>query len=131
LHGLILVIANLAAILIGFLVYKAVRPVDQVVVQLLAGLALSVLLYSVWTVLAYKLPFRRLRLSSVAEFMWAYVVSLAWGPAIFVPLHYSTQGYLTSGGNLLALVSFQLPVNALAVLVASRLIKTAAVRRVD
>jgi hypothetical protein len=63
------------------------------------------------------LPFSRLHLHSTAEKRWAFMASLAWGPVVFVPLHYFTQGYLTSVGNIAALIMFQVPVNAIAMLV--------------
>jgi len=48
-----------------------------------------------------------------------FVVSLLWAPLVFVPLHYFTQGYLTSIGNLLTLAVYQFPVNAIALYGAS------------
>jgi hypothetical protein len=120
LHGSVLALANLVAILIGFAIYKAMHSADQIAVQLLVGVLLSIGLFSAWMVAFTKLPLRRLRLAGMTEFMWVYAASLACGPAVFVPLHYATQGYLTSGSNLLALFLYQAPVNALSVLVAVR-----------
>jgi hypothetical protein len=62
------------------------------------------------------LPLKDIMLRTKGEFAWAYSSSLLWNPVIFVPFHFLTQGYLTSVGNLVALLLFQLPVNLLAII---------------
>ena len=116
--GLALLVANLIGIYIGFLTYYAVRLGNQVAIQAPIAVMFSILLYLAWTLLLRVLPFSRLHLNSTAERGWAFIASLVWGPVVFVPLHYFTQGYLTSAGNIAALIMFQAPVNALAMLVA-------------
>jgi len=46
------------------------------------------------------------------------VAAFALFPAVFVPAHFITQGYLTSFGNIVAVWCFQAPVNAAILLVA-------------
>ena len=116
--GLALLVANSIGIYIGFLAYYAVRPGNQVAIQAPIAVMFSVLLYLAWTLVLRILPFSRLHLNSTAEKGWAFIASLVWGPVVFVPLHYFTQGYLTSVGNIAALIVFQAPVNAIAMLVA-------------
>ena len=116
--GLALLVANFIGIYVGFLTYYAVRPGNQIAVQVPIAVMFSVLLYLAWTLVLRLLPFSRLHLHSTAEKGWAFIASLVWGPVVFVPLHYFTQGYLTSVGNIAALIMFQAPVNAIAMLVA-------------
>jgi hypothetical protein len=59
-----------------------------------------------------------LSLHGRAEWFWTYLLALLWTPLIFVPLHSVTQGYLTSFSNIIATWLFQLPTNALALLIA-------------
>ena len=48
-----------------------------------------------------------------------YLLALLWGSMLFYPLHYATQGYISSTGNLLALAGFQGLTNLAAVAFAS------------
>jgi len=74
----------------------------------------TVALFTIWMLLVKKLRRRRAPTGNSSEYVWIYVYSLLWGPLIFVPLHYVTQGYLTSAGNIAALFLFQAPINVLA-----------------
>lgn len=116
--GLALLVANFTGIYVGFLTYHAVRAGNQIAVQAPIAVLFSVLLYLAWTLVLRSLPFSRLRLHSTAEKGWAFMASLVLSPVVFAPLHYVTQGYLTSVGNITGLIMFQAPVNALAMLVA-------------
>ena len=118
LHGFVLLAANLIGIMVGFVTYYALGARDQLGTQLPIGVLFSVLLYLVWALLLRKLPFTKLRLYSTREQVLAGLCSLFWNPVIFIPLHYFTQGYLTSSGNIVALAAFQIPANIIAILVA-------------
>jgi len=65
------------------------------------------------------LRLRRLQPVGSTELGVCLALSILWAPLVFVPLHYFTQGYVTSVGNLVALVLYQLPVNLLALFVPS------------
>ena len=119
--GLVLLFANLSGIFAGFLAYHAVRPANQIAVQVPIAVLLSVLLYLAWTLVSRIRPFSRLTLQSILEEGGAYMASLVWGPVVLVPLHYFTQGYLTGVGNITVLILFQAPVNAIAILAAIKI----------
>jgi hypothetical protein len=116
LHGFALLTANLAGVIIGFVARHALGA--KVNTQFPIAIFLSVLFFLVWTLLLRRLPFRKLMLRGISEFALAVGCSLLWNPIVFIPLHYFTQGYLTGAGNIIALMCFQLPVNAITVLVA-------------
>lgn len=122
LSGFILLLANLVGILVGFMAYQVLRPIKQLIIQLPIAVVLSVLLYLAWVLLIRNLRYDRLCVRSTGENVMVFVASLVWGPVIYVPLHYFTQGYLTNAENLLALLIFQVPVNASAIAVGAWLI---------
>jgi hypothetical protein len=122
LHSLVLTLSNFAGILIGFVAFRAVGATDQIAVQLPVAAACSILLFLGLTVLMLARPFKRLAIGRRQEFALVFLGSLAWNPVVFVPLHYATQGYLTGAGNIVAVLFFQLPANALAVALAWGLI---------
>ncbi len=93
-------------------------PVNQILVQVPAALFFCLLAFIVWSWLV-KLFLDRLVLRQRSEYLLVYVGALLWGVVIFVPLHYVTQGYLTSLANVLGLWAFQIPAN-LAVLALTR-----------
>lgn len=113
LHGLALALVNLAAIFFGFLVYNLVRPANQIAVQGPIAALLSIAGVLVWAWLSSRLGQGRYSLAA-AKLLWVFLASLAWLPAIFMPLHLATQGYVSSFDNILVGWVFQAPVNALA-----------------
>ena len=117
--SLLLTLSNLIGILAGFIAYRAIGEVNQLAVQLPLAVTCSIVIFALWCRLSHTAPFHRLALGSRREFAYVFLASLAWNPVVFVPLHYITQGYLTSAGNIVALLFFQVPVNALAVTLSS------------
>jgi hypothetical protein len=117
LHGFVLFAANLIGIIAGFAAYSALGARDQLGTQLPIGALLSVLLYLACVLFLRILSTARLNPQDGREYVLAGVCSLLWNPILIVPLHYFTQGYLTSSGNIVALAAFQFPVNAIAILV--------------
>lgn len=118
LHGFVLLVVNLVGVIGGFAMYYALGTKDQFATQLPVAVVLSIVLFVAWSVLFSKVPFRNLRLKGNGEYLLTGICSLLWNPIVFIPLHYFTQGYLTGGGNIISLAAFQIPVNAVAILVA-------------
>ena len=116
LHSLALTLINIAAIIAGFFAYHVTGTSNQIAMQFPIATGLSILLFATWTPLAGRLSRGRLTPAGVREYAAIFIGSLLWNPLVWVPLHYVTQGYLTSVGNIVALLLFQLPVNALAIL---------------
>ena len=119
-HGLVLLLANLVGIFVGFLIYRALGTSDQLATQLPIAALLSIMLYLAWVLLLRALPRKNLGLQGTLEHVLAGACSLLWNPIVFTSLHFVTQGYLTSTGNIVTLAMFQIPVNAAALLVAWR-----------
>lgn len=119
LHSLILAMANIGCIVIAYAIYYLLKPANQIAVQAPLAAALSIATIAVWSLLIQRLA--GLGLRGTSEFAWTYLAAFVWIPFVFVPLHYLTQGYLTSFGNILAIWAFQLPVNLLAVLATYKL----------
>lgn len=120
-HGFALALANIASIIAGFGVYYLLKPVNQIAVQAPVAAMLSLVAFAVWSITFRQPLFSRFALQGKTEWAGAYFAAFLWSALIFVPLHYSTQGYLTSLGNIVATWLFQCPVNLLAVLAAYRL----------
>jgi hypothetical protein len=118
LHSLVLTGVNLGCIIAGFGVYYLLRPVNQIAVQAPLAAGLTIVVFATWSLLVRWLPVGGLSLHGRAEWFWTYLLALLWTPLIFVPLHFVTQGYLTSFSNIIATWLFQLPTNALALLIA-------------
>lgn len=110
---------NVAAILVGFALYKISGVAYQLAVQVPAAAFLSVGGFASWYVLARRVGGERLLLRDPSSYVWTYVLALAWLPALFVPLHYVTQGYLTSFANIFYTWLFQAPTNVAALAAAS------------
>lgn len=73
------------------------------VIILLAGLTAA----AGWFVL------KRVPIRGLGEAAASWGLALLLGPAVFVPLHYVTQGYLTAMSNLISLVAVTVLPNAL------------------
>jgi hypothetical protein len=113
-HGLALTVVNVGAVLVGFAFYKMSGMPYQLAVQLPAAVLLSVVGFGLWYVPAARFAGERLRLHGRAAYVGTCVASFVWLPVLFVPLHYVTQGYLTSFANIYYTWLFQAPTNALA-----------------
>ncbi len=114
-HSLVLVAADLAGIGAGAAIaFRLLGKPNQVWLQLPLAVVISVASFCAWILCLRVFRWTRLRPSEPNDFISTLAVSLVWAPLIFVPLHYFTQGYLSSIGNLIALAIYQIPVNALA-----------------
>ena len=118
LHGLVLLLVTFTGIYAGFIAYHLTEPTNQLLTQLPIAAVLSILLFVLWSLFARVLPFERLFLRGFPEFSWVFLASLLWNPAVLVPVHYLTQGYLTGPGNIIASMVFQVPVNIVALALA-------------
>jgi hypothetical protein len=120
LHSLVLVIADLAGIAGGAVAaFRILGVPNELWLQLPIAVALSVGCFCAWVLSLRVLRWGRLQPAGSTELGACWAASLVWAPLVFVPLHYFTQGYLTSVGNLVALALYQMPVNALALAGAS------------
>ncbi len=115
LHSFVLAVADLAGIAGGALAaFRILGTPNQIWFQLPIAVILSVGCFWAWMPSFRLLRLGRLRPVGAKELGACFAASLLWAPLVFVPLHYLTQGYLTSIGNLVGLAIYQLPVNAVA-----------------
>jgi hypothetical protein len=114
LHGLALAAINVGAVLAGFAFYKVSGVESQLAVQLPVAVLISVVAFALGSALARRLGGERFRLRGVSAHVWTYFFAFAWLPALVVPLHYLTQGYLTSFANVYYTWLFQAPTNVAA-----------------
>lgn len=116
LQSLMLVLADFAGIIGGFLAFKAFDfdQIDQMLVHLPVAVAITIVGFGLWSASLRIIGRPRLWLQDLKELLLVFIVSLALAPAIFVPAHFFTQGYLTAGTNLLVLALYQMPVNLVA-----------------
>ncbi len=115
-NGLTLLLANLVGILAGFILFKLFGK-DQRAIQIPIASTISVLIFIFWCCFLKKVSIRKVFPTSV-YLIWIFIAALIWNPVIFFPLHYFTQGYLSSWGNILAFMFFQIPTNAAALILA-------------
>jgi len=94
---------------------------DQLTVQLPVAVVVSVLGFGVWVWSVNRAASARIRYRGREDGGWTYLLALPLAVIAFVPVHFVTQGYLTSLSNILALWMFQLGTNAIAVGVAALL----------
>jgi len=118
-HGFALAVVTIGSVVVGFAVYKMVGLEEQVAIQVLVAGLVCVATFAVWGWLAHRITGGELSLADLKELGVAYAAAFVWMPILFVPLHFTTQGYMTSVGNILSTWLFQLPFNLLALLVAN------------
>ena len=112
LHGLLLYLANLVGVIAGFVIFHLTAG-NQLAIQIPIAAVVSILLFTFWCYLLRKIAAKKL-FHAPLDLIWIFVVALVWNPAIFFSLHYFTQGYPSSWGNILAVMLFQIPINAIA-----------------
>lgn len=112
-HGLFLFVANLAGIVAGFLAWRLIGGTGQLVAQIPIGVVVSILLYGVFGGIAKLVSGSALRLKGGADMAGAFVCALLWSPIVIVPVHFATQGYLTSFSNLMVISLYQVFVNGM------------------
>lgn len=118
-HGLALAAINIGASLVGFAAYKVLGVGHQLLIQIAVAVLVSVAAFSLWYYLTLRVTSGRIALGRRGANVWTYALAFIWFPVIFVPLHYVTQGYLTSFANIYNMWLFQAPTNALALAAAA------------
>ena len=113
LHSLMLVVANAAGILAGFFAYMTFNS-DQLMIQLPAATASSILIFLLWYLTLPVWDGQRFRLLEMKEWLLVFVCSAAWAPVIFASLYFFTPGYHAVLENLVVLALYQIPVNLIA-----------------
>lgn len=113
LQSLILTLTNMGAILIAFGIYKLILQiisVNQRAVQTPMAILVNIVLFAFWTWLVIRFCSRH-SLHKTGDYYLVYFTAGLWNPIIFIPLHYFTQGYITSFGNIIVLWMYQVIVN--------------------
>jgi len=126
LHSIILTMTDLGTIILAFGFYSilsSIIAINQRVFQGSIAAVLCIIIYFLWSLVVIRLPKMALSLQGNSEMIWTYFTAFIWIPVIFIPLHYLTQGYITSFGNIIAIWLFQIPVNLLALLISSKVLK--------
>ncbi len=111
LHSIILALVNLISIVFGFGIYHFFRQHDQLAFQAPIAAAFSLIVFITWIVVIKSKMISRLFPEDWLQFLIIFILSFVWAPVIFVPIHFLTQGYLTSFGNIFWTWVFQIPTN--------------------
>lgn len=109
-YGLLLSLINLISIILGFVFYYLFKTPNQIEIQLPTAVLLSCLFFTMSVLLIKS---KKEISMSVFSVIRIYLFSMLWTPVVFVPLHYMTQGYLTSMENILYTWFFQAVTNIL------------------
>lgn len=126
LNSFVLAVGCLVSILIGFGFYHMLRaawPVDQIMVQAPVAVIVLIIGFTAWYLVISRPALQHFRLVGWGEFTAVFLLSLVWTPLIFLPLHYLSQGYLSSIDNILAIFYFQVLANLIALLTATSLVR--------
>lgn len=118
--GFALAVVNIGAVLLGYGAYWWLRPANQLAIQVPVAIVATLCGLLAWILISEGLR-GATRDARYLEPIGIYVAALVWSPVIFIPLHFSTQGYVSSFSNVVGLWIFQLVANLVALLVASRL----------
>lgn len=118
LHSFILAVINIVSIILGFGIYHYLMEYNQLAVQVPVAVIFSVIIFTSWIVILKYKNISKLFPQEWLEFLLILLFSFVWLPIIFIPLHYITQGYLTSFGNIYMTWIFQIPTNMVIILVA-------------
>ena len=124
LHSFVLTMTDLGTIILAFGFYSILRSIvtiNQRVVQGSIAAILCIIIFALGSLAVSRLPIKTLTLQGSSEMIWTYLAAFLWVPVIFMPLHYFTQGYITSFENIIAIWLFQIPVNMLALLISRRI----------
>jgi hypothetical protein len=119
LHGFVLAVTTLVAVMVGCAVYSPGGLRNQIAVQVLIAGVVCVMAFAVWGFVVHRLSRGSLSLSNLRELGVAYAAALLWAPVLFAPEYYINQGCLLGFGNILAIWLFQVPFNLLALMVAN------------
>ena len=110
---------NLASFVIGWFIFKISASGEQRLVQGTAAILVAVSLVILW--LVYFRKFHRLQVEY--DFIKVFLLVFVCTPVLFVPLHFLFTGYLTGPGNLIAVATYQFPMNAIALSLAAGIIR--------
>jgi FtsH-binding integral membrane protein len=115
LYGAILTAADLVGIGVGgVLAHRLTGSANQVWLQLPIAFVVTIGSFFVWMLMIRIRRLAVLQPRNPEELARSLFASIAWGVVVFVPVHYLTQGYVTSLGNIVALAIYQLLVNTVA-----------------
>ncbi len=111
LQSFVLAVINTFAIIIGYWCHSWLITINPIAAQIPVSTLLSIGMFVAWGTLFDSQPLKPFGIQKNSDFFRVFRLSLAWGPVIFIPLHYFTQKHLLSFGSLLALWIFQTIVN--------------------
>lgn len=111
-NGLVLALINIISILVGFYVYYLTKSQTQIAIQIIVACFSSVVFFLLWEFISQG-HFPKTSIITKSDYWKTFLLSLIFTPFIFIPLHYITQGYLTSWQNITSIWMFQIPTNFL------------------
>jgi hypothetical protein len=120
-HAIVLVLANFAGILGGFIAFWLASTTNQLAVQLPIAVLVTLTTFLLWIRLVDRRWPARLRFRGLRDGVFTYGLAPVIAAIVFVPLHYALEGYVTAFSNVVALWTFQLVVNALVIVLAVRM----------
>jgi hypothetical protein len=111
-NSFVLSILNISSILVGYWFFYITKSDNQIAVQVLSACIFNILSFLGWKIICRK-HIEKLRLKLKKDLALTFLFSVVFGPLVFIPLHYITQGYLTSYQNILGIWMYQIPTNLL------------------
>ncbi|MCK9997251.1 MAG: hypothetical protein KAH56_13330 [Candidatus Krumholzibacteria bacterium] len=119
LNATVVSVLNLASFVIGFFIFRMSGSGEQRLIQGASAFLIAVTLVVVWLVVFRK--FNRLKVEY--DYIRIFLLAFPCTAVIFVPIHFVVTGYLTGIGNIVAIVFYLFPMNALALAIAAAIIR--------
>jgi hypothetical protein len=120
---LVLAVANIGSILVGFAVHNVAGSANRIAVQLPVAAVLTVVGFSLWLMACHRSGQLTIDVEAAADATWIYLLAVPWAIALLTPLHFVTQTHLPSLSNIFAVAVFQGVVNIITVPVAVALVR--------
>ncbi len=117
LNGLCLAGLNIMAILAAFGVWKMTAlKTAQIGVQAPLAMLFTILGWALWQIISQRIFAGKLPAANAKEKIMIAICAAIFAALLFYTLHYISQGYLAKFSNVLAIWAFQLPTNAVALI---------------
>jgi len=107
-YSFLMTVFNLTSIIGGFYIFKAFRFSNQMVVQSFIAIIINIMILFVWYYINnLYLKSYGMVIKAIKNLIYVSLAGMLWTPFVFIPIHFVTQGYMTSFENIIAIWIYQ------------------------